>query len=185
MKKLNIFQLMKWNFFPFKNVIWKKTMSFFYRKIQGTQITFKVCASKISLNHPHDMYLLLSWLIIKSKSKQKTNCREAAMKLLFYLLFSFFSLNVFFFQVWCSYPTYLFFPALVKSSLLPLALPMNDMHSSNYFLVCSLLEDYRPSSSFLFNLSYAFILFLCHFYKVSNSKNYQISILGMLKESLF
>lgn len=74
----------------------------------------------------------------------------------FYLVFSHWM--YFFFQVWWSYPTYLFFPVLVKSSLLPLALPMNGMHSSNYFLVCSLLEDYRPS--FLFNLSYAFILFL-------------------------
>lgn len=107
----------------------------FYRKIQGTKITFNVCASKISLKHPHNLNLLISLLIIKWKSKQETIGSAAAMKLLFYVLFSFFSLNGVFSSVWWNYPTYLLFPALVKSSLLPLALPMNDMHSSNYFLV--------------------------------------------------
>lgn len=37
----------------------------FYRKIQGTKITFNVCASKISLKHPHNLNLLISLLIIK------------------------------------------------------------------------------------------------------------------------
>lgn len=33
----------KMDFFSFRNVTRKKTMSRFYRKIQGTQITFNIC----------------------------------------------------------------------------------------------------------------------------------------------
>lgn len=55
MKKLNIFQLIKLSFCPFKNATWKKKMSCFYKKIQGIQIRFNVCASEISLKHPHDL----------------------------------------------------------------------------------------------------------------------------------